>query len=30
VIRGENPKACFVLADELVKEKGLFGLCGNH
>lgn len=28
--RGENPKACFVLANELVEEKGAIWLKGNH
>ena len=28
--RGENPKACFSLADELVREKGAIWIKGNH
>lgn len=28
--RGENPKACFELADRLIREKGAICLKGNH
>ncbi len=28
--RGENPKACFVLANELVEDKGAIWIKGNH
>ncbi|MGB3160360.1 metallophosphoesterase family protein [Carnobacterium sp.] len=28
--RGENPKACFILANELVKEKEAIWIKGNH
>ncbi|SEK60782.1 Calcineurin-like phosphoesterase [Carnobacterium iners] len=28
--RGENPKACFILADELVKEKEAIWIKGKH